>query len=223
MDRGNKALADLVDCLTPDTPTTFSLALLRKDCSGSLGTNFKGFPKKNGDARGVPARNGAASVPTTYPHGNVEAEARALIPACPCSTSKSCDCGPVLKIQKPIVKPRDVLIDVLGPQPAKNCRTDNICRDIRSGCVNQNQVSAAQLFACSKAGWAGSWGVYGPVINGPYLGDVNLNPNPPGPNDTFGNRFGLSGLPADLGQSSVFWGGLALGIFTLWYIGKHKR
>jgi len=217
MNLGNKALADLVDCLTPDAPTTFSLALLRKDCSGSLGTNFKGFGKR-GDTRGVRGRNRV----TTYPVGNVEAEARALIPACPCYSSKSCECGPVLKIQKPVVKPRDVLIDVLGPQPAKNCRTDNICRDIRSGCVNQNQVSNAQSFACSKAGWAGSWGVYGPVVNGPYLGDVDLNLNPPGPNDSFGNRFGLSGIVADLSQSSAVWGLVGLGVFTLWYIGKHR-
>ncbi len=216
MDAGNKALGDLVNALTPDVPTTFSLALLRKDC-GQLGTNFKGFGKR-GDTRGSACQNKAK----TYPLGNVQAEARRMIPPCPCASPMSCECGPPLKIEKPIAKPAFKLTDVLGPQPAKNCRTNNICRDIRSGCVNQSQVSKAQSFACSKAGWEGSWGVYGPVINGPYLGDVDLNPNPPGPDDTFGKRFGLSGIMADLSQSSVVWGGLALVGFTLWYIGKHR-
>ncbi len=143
MDAGNKALGDLVNALTPDAPTTFSLALLRKDC-GQLGTNFKGFGKR-GDTRGTTYRNHG-----TYPHGDVQAEALRLIPICPCASSKSCECGPVLKPKIHVAKPQTDLADPLG-----------------STRMNLN---------------------------------LSLN-------DTSGNTFGMLG-------------GLALGAFALWYIGK---
>ena len=61
--------------------------------------------------------------------------------------------------------------------------------------------------------------------NPPYIGDVDLNPSPPGPEETMLNarkQAGLAGLPADLSQSSVVWGLGALAVFTLWYWGKHR-
>lgn len=223
MDRGNKALSDLVTALTPDFPTTTSLALLRQT-TGQLGTNFKGFGKR-GVAPGIPARNGRMA----YPRGNLAAEVRRLIPACPCANPKSCDCGPPLAAEKPVVKmvvkPAIKLADPLGPQLPKNCRTNNICRDLQTGCVQQPQVTPAQSFACAKAGWSGNYGFYAFVPNAPFLGDVDLNPASPGPEDDMGSlrkQAGLSGFVADLSQSSIFWGGLALAGFTYWYM-KGRR
>jgi len=238
---GNNTMGDLINAMTPPSPSGSCSDLMNSSALynaigrfpsdvAPLGQNFNGFTKKTAPASSkvfTRPLNRAGFV--NYPYGAVQNEAMRLIPDCPCYNPKSCECGVPPKPVKPVaVAPVVAAIAAATPKP-KNCRTDNICRDIRSGCVNQDQVSKAQLFACSQAGWAGTWGVFGPVINGPYLGELDLNPAAPGPDDTFGKRFeiaqrfGLSGVVTDLSQSSVFWACLGVGAVALWYVSEHVK
>jgi hypothetical protein len=246
---GNNVIGNLIAKMTPPPPTgtcsdlQSSLALYNvgqfpADANQApLGKTFNGFLKPTAPASATKFRTpGNVSF---YPWGSVQAEAARLVPVCPCLNEKPCDCGPVPKARvSPVVaaittltkKPTPVTITAAPVAPTvKKCRTDNICRDIRSGCVNQDQVSKAQLLACTQAGWAGTWGVFGPVINGQYLGDVDLSPAAPGPDDTFGKRFeiaqrfGLSGVVTDLSQSGVFWACLGVGVVAWMYVSEHVK
>jgi hypothetical protein len=101
-----------------------------------------------------------------------------------------------------------------GPAPARRrtqaeCRTGNICRDLRDGCVAQSQLSPQQVYACSASGWVGNRNLYPDVLaygSLPYLGDVDLNPPQyaPGMGDWTGPGPG------------VLWGSLAAGAFVVY-------
>lgn len=68
------------------------------------------------------------------------------------------------------------------PECAVNA--DTICSALRDGCVLSSQVSPEQLYACSKAGYAGNLNKYpaiaarGGAQGGKFFGSLNLNPAP---------------------------------------------
>jgi hypothetical protein len=70
------------------------------------------------------------------------------------------------------------------PPPPVDCRTGNICLDIRRGCVLSSQVSPQQLQACSQAGYAGNENLFamiaahGGAMNGEFFGTPDPNPAP---------------------------------------------
>ena len=70
------------------------------------------------------------------------------------------------------------------PPPPVDCRTGNICLDIRRGCVLSSQVDPAQLQACSEAGYAGNENLFpmiaahGGAMNGEFFGSPDPNPAP---------------------------------------------
>lgn len=90
----------------------------------------------------------------------------------------------------PVVAPAPINpspVAAAAPVSPADCavNADTICQAIQSGCVLSSQVSAAQLAACSRAGWVGNYNQYpalaarGGSQGGRYFGDVNLNPAPP--------------------------------------------
>lgn len=104
---------------------------------------------------------------------------------------------------------------VIPPPAPRDCRTGDICRDLRSGCVQQVQVSPQQLFACSQAGYAGNEDRFaGGAAGGAYLGSPDLNPAP---------AAGVSGVTSNDEGSGAFWGGLALAAFTLYALRDISR
>ena len=70
------------------------------------------------------------------------------------------------------------------PPPPVDCRTGNICLDIRRGCVLSSQVDPAQLQLCSQAGYAGNENLFpmiaaqGGAMNGEFFGTPDPNPAP---------------------------------------------
>jgi hypothetical protein len=89
------------------------------------------------------------------------------------------------------------LVPIPVPAALPDCRTGNYCIDIMRGCVLSSQVSAAQLQACSEAGYAGNENLFpaiaaaGGVLGGEYFGTPDPNPAP----------YGGSGM-SGLGQSA---------------------
>ena len=77
--------------------------------------------------------------------------------------------------------------------PVADCRTGNICNDIRRGCVLASQVSPQQIIACAVAGYAGNLNLYpaiaaaGGADGGAYFGSVDLNPPPYSPSMGLGD------------------------------------
>ena len=82
----------------------------------------------------------------------------------------------------PVTAPAPVVIPV--PAALPDCRTGNWCMDIMNGCVLASQVSAAQLQACTAAGYAGNRNLYpaiaaaGGAEGGEYFGTPDPNPPP---------------------------------------------
>jgi hypothetical protein len=241
---GNQVMADLVNGLTPPIPggtcadltmssalqalTPYSNAVIiapdpatGKPVTVSQRVQVKRQVKVPGSStafRNGKSRNGGSGF-LTWPWGGVQQEARVLIPPCPCAKF-------VPKVFPLPVKTMPVVIPSPTVQTRKNCRTDNICRDLRTGCVQQVQVSKAQLFACAKAGWSGNWGMYPLSSNPPYIGDVDLNPSQPGPGETMLNaskQAGLAGVVMDASQSPVFWGALVFAWFAYMYARDYSR
>lgn len=100
------------------------------------------------------------------------------------------------------------------PVAPVDCRTGNICNDIRRGCVLQSQVSPEQLFACSQAGYVGNLNLFPAQTlrtDLPFLGSPDLNP------PAF-NAAGVSGLGDGAMESGAFWGGLALMAFAVYAV-----
>jgi len=225
---GNEVMGSLIASLTPPAPTgrcsdlASSLALTGVlsrfpdwvahvpggktiNAPSPLGTPWNGFGKARAPAGAklfFRPLNRAGFV--NYPRGAVQNEALRLIPDCPCHTPKPCDCGPVRSSAASptsAIAPGPAITGAVKKITQARCRTDNICRDIRAGCVLSDQVSKEQLFACAKAGWSGNFGFFPQVTtqpNLPYLGTVDLNPYSPGESDTFykerDRAQGLSGL-----------------------------
>lgn len=103
------------------------------------------------------------------------------------------------------------------------CRTSNICRDLRDGCVSSNQVDQAQLLACAKAGWSGNRAWYPDILSRPdlpYLGSPDLHP----PVMTWGMQGIGQGLDVLTGGpgSSILWASLGLGA-AVWWLAKQSR
>ncbi len=84
----------------------------------------------------------------------------------------------------PEAPPQATVVAAPPPPPPVDCRTGNICLDIRRGCVLSSQVDPAQLQACSQAGYAGNENLFpmiaahGGAMNGQFFGSPDLNPAP---------------------------------------------
>jgi hypothetical protein len=214
--QGNNAMGDLVNAMTPPSPSgrcsdlTSSLSLrnLGRFPTEALGKNWNGFSKANGYGKVTPPAGSKLffrplnqSGFVNYPHGAVQNEALKLIPDCPCYNSTPCSCEPRAAPRSTAVSPARI------PTPSaaqvfdqSKCRTDNICRDLRSGCVRSDQVTAAQLYACARSGWSGNYGLFPQFTaqqNLPWIGEPMLSP-PQAPGDTWmednKRAQGLSGL-----------------------------
>ena len=115
------------------------------------------------------------------------------------------------------------------------CRTANVCLDLKRGCVMSSQVSLEQMAACSKAGYAGNEAFFPCLIpqspNLPYFGTPM--PNPPQYSTVAGqdvpppssqNWVGLSGLGcgggSDLTNVVVIALGVAAGLYFAGWIAK---
>lgn len=94
-----------------------------------------------------------------------------------------------------------------APGPLPDCRTGNICLDLRNGCVMASQVSPEQLQICSQAGYAGNLNKFpqiamrGGVNDGEYFGTPDPTPPPFNP--------GMSGFgdsPAQTANAALFAG-----------------
>jgi hypothetical protein len=116
------------------------------------------------------------------------------------------------------------------------CRTANVCLDVKRGCVMSSQVSPQQMAACSQAGYTGNEAFFpclipkGPQL--PYLGTPM--PNPPQYSTVAGqdvpppssqNWVGLSGLGcggggSDLTNVVVIALGVTAGLFFAGWLAK---
>jgi hypothetical protein len=92
--------------------------------------------------------------------------------------------APAVSIPVPVVAtPSPVTPPSAAPTvPSQaSCRTNNICIDMRRGCVRSDQVSVQQQFACSQAGYAGNENFFPAITaqkNLPFLGTPMPNPPP---------------------------------------------
>lgn len=103
------------------------------------------------------------------------------------------------------------------------CRTSNICLDLKRGCVASSQVTQQQIEACAAAGYTGNEDFFpcaiGPNQNLPFLGAPMPNPPPYStvaaqdvPPPASQNWWGLGGLGCgdNMGVLQVL--GIALGV-----------
>ena len=154
-------------------------------------------------------------------------------------------CPPGTKvIPVPAPAPAPITAQHPTPQPGatwacpsqSQCQTDNVCLDLKRGCVVSSQVSLEQMAACSQAGYAGNEGFFPCLIaqgpNLPFLGTPM--PNPPQystvasqdvPPPASQNWVGLSGLGCgggggDLQNMVVIALGVTAGLFFAGWIAK---
>jgi hypothetical protein len=104
-----------------------------------------------------------------------------------------------------------------------DCRTGNICLDIRNGCVFSDQVSPQQLLACSQAGYGGNANLYAQfdIDRGGSFGSPDLSPVPFDPS-MLSNHPGLSGFGDDGSAGRFAAAGIGL-LGLLWIAGKMAK
>ena len=200
---GGNASADPAVLLSGDAgvPTTGNFTPTWLPPLSTRGRTPGGGSRSNGSKRVLPACNFPEVLPllTVFP-----------VPVAVQPAPRPAPPPPVAPLPVPAPAPPPVRA------PAANCRTGNVCLDIANGCIRSDQVSPEQLFACSQAGYAGNRDLY---ANNPpgFFGSPNLAPAPFSP-DMLPRSVGVSGTDVLTGGagSGVFWGSLALGVFSLW-------
>ena len=190
---------------SPDDPANSHGALFW----GPGGSSGAGWPWDNGGGYGgsgwrapqhqIPNRRSRSHhQPQTAPTSSVPGNCPIVIPLVntipvPAGPAPVSMPPSVLPAAAPSVSapPSPALVTIPVPPPA-DCRTGNTCLDIMRGCILASQVSAAQLQACSEAGYAGNQNLFpaiaaaGGAGGGAYFGTPQPGPSP----------YQGSGLPA---------------------------
>lgn len=140
-------------------------------------------PRVRGGSPGIQFNSGA-----NYPQDRAAAAINGLVPPCPCFSSAPAVVmpTPVIATPAPAPAPAPAPPPAAAPCPYPGCSNGNVCLDLVSGCVQNSQVTQAQVEACTLAGYSvfGNQDLWGPSIALancaplPFLGAPLPNPPP---------------------------------------------
>jgi hypothetical protein len=183
------------------TPAGVPISSLRPLTPVDILTGTRGWQQQPNGApwpRPLLPRSAQRRLANAYPNYGPTVDMLSLVPPCPCFSNAA----PIAIAVPPVAAPNPTPAPAPAPGncPYPGCSTGNVCLDLVTGCVSNSQVDAAQVLACTKAGYGtfGNSGVWISAImlgcggNLPFLGTPL--PNPPQ---------ATGGMMAQLGTSNA--------------------